>query len=243
MSSPILGEPNSLLASSEKPKKKLPKVAYYVGGSAMALTLGLTALVVPFIRQAAKSMNRPEFLSNHHLPALTSRRFPTSSFTAPLSKIELSLPNSPHTDPTAESVMCTEEVPSEQLIKSRLFNSREEQSLFGASLMPLSSSPTAQSQQEHGEQANNFDGNLSGIKAFMYATALVLGCTGLGVWGVGKAIGATDASEFAVKMRQHLALAMPGLIETINKPDRSDDSDSNTLELWIQQLKSEDEGN
>ncbi|WVQ84896.1 hypothetical protein IAT38_007059 [Cryptococcus sp. DSM 104549] len=66
MASKLLGEPNTLpdgkdpISSSDpvlplEKKKKIPKVAFYVAGSALALSLGLTVLVIPFMRQAVRA--------------------------------------------------------------------------------------------------------------------------------------------------------------------------------------------
>lgn len=80
MASVLLGEPNSLPSGSTPEKRrKVPKVAFYVAGSAFALTIGLTAMVIPYVRQAAKTMNGPQFMSHRNLEHLASRRFPSSS--------------------------------------------------------------------------------------------------------------------------------------------------------------------
>ncbi|KAK4683827.1 hypothetical protein P7C73_g6391, partial [Tremellales sp. Uapishka_1] len=50
----------------EKKKKQIPRVAFYVLGAAGAVSIGLTVLVIPFIRQAAKLSNPTQFLSHAH---------------------------------------------------------------------------------------------------------------------------------------------------------------------------------
>lgn len=47
--------------------KKLPRVALYVAGATFAITAGLTLLVLPYVRQAARMTAAPQFLSNRHL--------------------------------------------------------------------------------------------------------------------------------------------------------------------------------
>lgn len=109
------------------------------------------------------------------------------------------------------------------------------------------------------------EGALLGAKALMFATTLVVGFTGLGMWAVGKAMGAEDVrfsflllspvtpidvlylsfqnqpADFAVKMRQQLVLSMPQLVTSVNRPGRSTDGfDSEAIEKWVNELEREE---
>ncbi|OXG71406.1 hypothetical protein C348_06724 [Cryptococcus neoformans Gb118] len=275
MASVLLGEPNSLPSDSTPEKRrKVPKVAFYVAGSAFALTIGLTAMVIPYVRQAAKTMNGPQFMSHRNLEHLASRRFPSSSSspfpsssTSPPSQVRDSPPPVPPSSalksaiPAYSSASISAEIPiseedikhlgggsestliqaeeSAETIKSRLFNAREEKALYGSSLMPLSSNTASNGEGEGG--GDRMEGALLGAKALMLATTLVVGFTGLGMWAVGKAVGAEDPADFAVKMRQQLVLSMPQLVTSVNRPGRSTDGfDGEAIDKWVNELEREE---
>ncbi|TYJ51482.1 hypothetical protein B9479_007945 [Cryptococcus floricola] len=88
------------------------------------------------------------------------------------------------------------------------------------------------------------EGALLGAKAFGIATGIVFGCAGLGMWIVGKAVGAQDPEDFAVKMRQQLVTTMPKLVGSVNRPGRTVDGfgfDGEGVEEWVEGLEREDE--
>ncbi|WVQ72958.1 hypothetical protein IAR50_002520 [Cryptococcus sp. DSM 104548] len=254
MASILLGQPNTLPTDPtvpEKKKRQIPKVAFYVAGSAFVMTIGLTAMVIPYVRQAAKSMNRPEFMSNRNLPILNSRQFPSIS-PSPISSSgsapgkASALPAYSHPTFAAEMPVSEEEVLREEVARSRLFNAREEKALFGSSLMTMKEDGGAagkgQGDGEGEKEGDNMEGALLGAKAFGIATAIVFGCAGLGMWIVGKAVGAEDPEDFAVKMRQQLIASMPALVTSVNKPGRSVDGfDGQAIEEWVEGLEKEDE--
>lgn len=60
--------------------------------------------------------------------------------------------------------------------------------------MPLSSNTASNEEGEGG--GDRMEGALLGAKALMLATTLVVGFTGLGMWAVGKAVGAEDVRSF-----------------------------------------------
>ncbi|KIR56841.1 hypothetical protein I315_01030 [Cryptococcus gattii Ru294] len=135
------------------------------------------------------------------------------------------------------SVVETEVSP--ETIKSRLFNAREEKALYGSSLMPLSSD-TASKGEGDGE-GDRMEGALLGAKALVVATTLVMGFTGFGMWVAGKAVGAENPADFAVKMRQQLILSMPALVTSVNKPGRSTDGfDGEAIDKWVNELEREE---
>ncbi|ODN82477.1 hypothetical protein L198_07699 [Cryptococcus wingfieldii CBS 7118] len=277
MASILLGEPNTLPTDpivpgtgSEKKKRQIPQVAFYVAGSAFVMTIGLTAMVIPYVRQAARSINRPEFMSNRHMPILASRKYPSpllppsasapgansssTSASAPLGgKAKTSaLPAYSHPTFAAEMPISEKDILREQVAKSRLFNAREEKSLFGGSLMLQKKDGSALREGEEegeageggegGKEGDNMEGALLGAKAFGIATGIVFGCAGLGMWIVGKAVGAEDPEDFAVKMRQQLVTSMPALVTSVNKPGRSVDGfDGQAIEEWVEGLEREDE--
>ncbi|AAW44895.2 hypothetical protein CNH00080 [Cryptococcus deneoformans JEC21] len=277
MASVLLGEPNSLPSDSAPEKRrKIPKVAFYVAGSAFALTIGMTAMVIPFVRQAAKTMNGPQFMSHRNLEHLASRRFPSPSLSPfasssipprqvrdssppvpPPSALKSAIPAYSSASISAEIPISEEDIKhlgegskstldpvvqaeeSAETIKSRLFNAREEKALYGSSLMPLSSNTASEGEGEGG--GDKMEGALLGAKALMFATTLVVGFTGLGMWAVGKAMGAEDPADFAVKMRQQLVLSMPQLVTSVNRPGRSTDGfDSEAIEKWVNELEREE---
>ncbi|TYJ51483.1 hypothetical protein B9479_007946 [Cryptococcus floricola] len=93
-----------------------------------------------------------------------------------------------------------------------------------------------------GKEGDNVEGALLGAKAFGIATGIVFGCAGLGMWIVGKAVGAEDPEDFAVKMRQQLVTSMPKLVGSVNRPGRSVDGfDGEAIEEWVEGLEREDE--
>ncbi|ODO10329.1 hypothetical protein I350_02558 [Cryptococcus amylolentus CBS 6273] len=273
MASILLGEPNTLptdpiVPGTEKKKRQIPKVAFYVAGSAFVMTIGLTAMVIPYVRQAARSINRPEFMSNRHMPILASRKYPSplvpplasdavsslTSASAPLGgKAKASaLPAYSHPTFAAEMPISEEDILREEAAKSRLFNAREERALFGGSLMLQKKDGSALGEGEEegeggeggegGKEGDNMEGALLGAKAFGIATGIVFGCAGLGMWIVGKAVGAEDPEDFAVKMRQQLMTSMPALVTSVNKPGRSVDGlDGQAIEEWVEGLEREDE--
>ncbi|TYJ51481.1 hypothetical protein B9479_007944 [Cryptococcus floricola] len=286
MASILLGEPNTLPTDpivpgtgTEKKKRQIPKVAFYVAGSAFVMTIGLTAMVIPYVRQAARSINRPEFMSNRHMPVLASRRYPSAllppSGSALASGAESSsgplgvggekgkgkgegkasaLPAYSHPTFAAEMPISEEDILREEAAKSRLFNAREEISLFGGSLMLQKKDGTVLGEGEEegeggeggegGKEGDNMEGEgaLLGAKAFGIATGIVFGCAGLGMWIVGKAVGAEDPEDFAVKMRQQLVTSMPALVTSVNRPGRSVDGfDGEGIEEWVEGLEREDE--
>lgn len=169
-------------APSDDPNKprKIPKVAVYVAGAAVsrspialrrselmcvvqfALSTGLTLLILPFVRQAARlNASSTQFLSNRHL-----LREPTAP---PISS------RIPRPDPSLSEVKAETEDPAVR--SSRGFNDREEKELYGAPL------------QEGEEQPI---GGLMGLQALGIATAVVFGTAGLGAWAVGKMMGVRD---------------------------------------------------
>ncbi|TYJ51485.1 hypothetical protein B9479_007948 [Cryptococcus floricola] len=86
------------------------------------------------------------------------------------------------------------------------------------------------------------EGALLGAKAFGIATGIVFGCAGLGMWIVGKAVGAQGPEDFAVRMRHQLVTSMPALVGSVNKPGRSVDGfDGEAIEEWVGGLEREDE--
>ncbi|KIR59430.1 hypothetical protein I314_04955 [Cryptococcus bacillisporus CA1873] len=137
----------------------------------------------------------------------------------------------------AGSVAGTEVSP--ETIKSRLFNAREEKALYGLSLMPLTSDAASKGEGEG--EGDRMEGALLGAKALVIATTLVMGFTGLGMWAVGKAVGAEDPADFAIKMRQQLILSMPSLVTSVNKPGRSTDGfDGEAIDKWVNELEREE---
>lgn len=258
-------------------------------------------MVIPFVRQAAKTMNGPQFMSHRNLEHLASRRFPSPSLSSfasssipprqvrdssppvpPPSALKSAIPAYSSASISAEIPISEEDIKhlgegskstldpvvqaeeSAETIKSRLFNAREEKALYGSSLMPLSSNTASEGEGEGG--GDKMEGALLGAKALMFATTLVVGFTGLGMWAVGKAMGAEDVrfsfllllpvtpidvlylclsknqpADFAVKMRQQLVLSMPQLVTSVNRPGRSTDGfDSEAIEKWVNELEREE---
>lgn len=133
--------------------------------------MGLTLLVVPYVRQAAKIQAPPQFLShtNKARPPRLPSRLPAST-----AAVESSGSTSTSTEAPAEPA-AVEEDPA--LVQARLFNDREEALLYG---------PTAT--DEHGEPVEPVSPWL-GFQALGIATALVGLSAGLGIFGAAKYLG------------------------------------------------------
>ncbi|WVR00375.1 hypothetical protein IAU59_007518 [Kwoniella sp. CBS 9459] len=266
MASLLLGTPNSLPSGSgEGKKKKIPKVAVYVAGAAFAITTGLTILVIPYVRQAAKLSNPTQFMSHRSLAQLSARtQVPRPSKSSLPTEISSSRPSSGSNQPSSEvndistAAASTSRNPSsasrseratatpsgvtvlnenEILLQSaRAFNAREEKSLYGASLTPMDG--------EEGFDARDPAAGLLGFKALAVATALVWGSAGLGALVVAKLMGVDNMSDFASKMRENLGLSLPGLKERVNQPGRSIDGfDGEAIDQWVATIEKEDEEN
>ncbi|WWC91506.1 uncharacterized protein L201_006452 [Kwoniella dendrophila CBS 6074] len=256
MASLLLGFPNSLPTGPddvEGKKKKIPKVAVYVAGAAFAITTGLTILVIPYVRQAAKMMNTTQFLS-HQSQALLDARMKmskkvtasssittttTSTTSLPINAVAsssnattlqpspslASISAIPNTPPTDEEI--------DPVVKAaRDFNAREEKSLYGSSLA-----------FEQGEEGGSGPASgLLGFYALGIATALVWGTAGLGALITAKIMGVKDMEEFSTKMRETLNLSMPTLIQSVNQPGRSIDGfDGEAIDQWVAKLEKDDE--
>ncbi|WWC71797.1 uncharacterized protein I206_105756 [Kwoniella pini CBS 10737] len=253
MASFLLGIPNSLpddLKSPDSKKKKIPIVAVYVAGAAFAITTGLTVLIIPYVRQAAKLQNRIQFLSHRSQAVLDARlRIPRAALPA----LSSNHPSQSHTSarsssnppPSFSSIQSTPISISEtntsnhqaedpSLLQSRSFNASEEKSLYGGSLTP-----------EDGEAGSHEPvSGLLGFQALTIATALVFGSAGLGAFVVAKLMGVKDMTEFSSKMRESLNLSMPSLISSVNQPGRSVDGfDGQAIDEWVAKLEKEDEEN
>lgn len=139
-------------------------------------------MVIPYVRQVGKTVNGPQFMSHRNLEHLASRRFPS-----PLSQSSMG-------EGSQSGAGSVETNVSPETIKSRLFNAREEKALYGSSLMPLTSDAASEGRGEG--QGDRMEGALVGAKALVVATTLVMGFTGLGMWAVGKAVGAEDVRFF-----------------------------------------------
>lgn len=134
------------------------------------MTIGLTVLVIPYVRQAAKMQAPPQFLShtNKARPPRLPSRLPAST---PAALPSGSAPASTE----APSKPVAEEDPA--LVAARSFNDREEALLYG---------PTAT--DEHGEPVEPVSPWL-GFQALGIATALVGLSAGLGIFGAAKYLG------------------------------------------------------
>ncbi|WWC64349.1 uncharacterized protein I303_106959 [Kwoniella dejecticola CBS 10117] len=253
MASLLLGSPNSLPADLRTPdgkRKKIPKVAVYVAGAAFAITTGLTVLIIPYVRQAAKLTNRTQFLSHRSQALLDARlKIPraalpaasgTSSSSNPVPSSSSSsashCPATLSTTSLSSSALNTlsphPEAQDPILLGSRSFNNAEEKALYGASLTP-----------EEGEEGSHEPvSGLLGFQALGIATALVFGSAGLGAFIVAKLMGVKDMTEFSSKMRESLFLSMPSLVSSVNQPGRSVDGfDGQAIEEWVAQLEKDDE--
>ncbi|KAK6909663.1 hypothetical protein I203_103684 [Kwoniella mangroviensis CBS 8507] len=242
MASLLLGTPNSLPSDPgdlKGKKKKIPKVAGYVAGAAFAITTGLTLLVMPYVRQAAKQVNATQFLSHQSQAILNSRtRIPRIALPAATNAVEsnsLSSSSSSSTHLTASSSFSTIPTISSDpsLIAARSFNAREEKYFYGSSLIPM-----------EGEEgfSNEPVSGLLGFQALGIATAFVFGSAGLGAFIVAKLMGVKNMTEFSTKMRETLNLSMPTLVESVNQPGRSIDGfDGEAIDQWVATLEKEDE--
>ncbi|WVQ67238.1 uncharacterized protein L199_005433 [Kwoniella botswanensis] len=242
MASLLLGIPNTLPADPNDPKgkkKKIPKVAGYVAGAAFAITTGLTLLVIPYVRQAAKQVNATQFLSHQSQAILNSRtRIPRIALPAATNAVESNSPSSSSSSSThltaSSSSSTIPTIPLDpSLIAARSFNAREEISLYGSSLTPM-----------EGEEgfSNEPVSGLLGFQALGIATALVFGSAGLGALIVAKLMGVKDMTEFSTKMRETLNLSMPTLVESVNQPGRSIDGfDGEAIDQWVATLEKQDE--
>ncbi len=131
------------------------------------MTVGLTALIVPYARQALKAATPTvQFMSHRNA----------------LRQVEPLPKSTPAAQPTGARPAVPE--PPSELEKARTFNAREERHLYGASMAE---------EQFGGESAPV--GGLLGLQAFAIATGLVFGTAGLGAWGVAKALGVKDVSS------------------------------------------------
>ncbi|WRT70439.1 uncharacterized protein IL334_007437 [Kwoniella shivajii] len=258
MASLLLGNPVALPSDPEDvkgKKKKIPKVAGYVAGAAFAITTGLTILIIPYVRQAAKLQNTTQFLSHRNLSLLDARtKVPRAALLAPIStpntvtvrsntgtkpstvsssnaKPSSSTSTSPLSIHDLSSVSDTPIDPS--LLAARSFNAREEKSLYGAPLTSADGEPSAPQEPVSG---------FLGFQALGIATALVFGSAGLGALIVAKLLGVQDMAEFSSKMRETLNLSMPNLVQNVNQPGRSTDGfDGEAIEQWVAKLEKEDE--
>ncbi|WWD19446.1 hypothetical protein CI109_103906 [Kwoniella shandongensis] len=237
MASLLLGGFNTLPDGKDgegKPKKKIPKVAVYVAGAAFAVTTGLTLLVLPFVKQAAKMQNPTQFMSHRNMAVLNSRSRLSEAATTTTD------PSSPLAGPSriassaANDQLSRGSMPapivSPELLRDRNFNDREERSLYGATL-----SPNAEG-DDHGPTSA-----LLGFKALGIATAMVFGSAGLGALIVAKVMGVEDMSEFTSRMRENLQSSMPSLISSVHKPGRSTDGfDGQAIEQWVAKIEADD---
>ncbi|OCF32234.1 hypothetical protein I316_06148 [Kwoniella heveanensis BCC8398] len=275
MASLLLGIPNSLPTGDsvagpigDGKKKKIPKVALYVAGAAFAITTGLTILVIPYVRQAAKLSNPTQFMSHRSLAQLSARtqipRPPPSSLAASanasgsasgpsqvsaaysdeITTAEISASQLPTTS-TAGSSGSTRAVPEGVTVLTEqellLQTSRAFNAREEKSLYGASLTPM---DGEEGFDARDPAAGLLGFKALAVATALVWGSAGLGALVVAKLMGVDNMSDFASKMRENLGLSMPGLKERVNQPGRSTDGfDGEAIDQWVATLEKEDEEN
>lgn len=175
--------------------KKIPKVAVYVAGAAVssqtrrsitnphsahwrrysstpdqqfAVTTGLTLLVLPFVRQAARMNSAPTFLSNRNM--LRTPPSPSAPLAGPAEITHKAATGTTGpTGPTVDTVDSIETVSH----ADKAFNDTEEISLYGAL------------EGNHHDPVSPW----LGAQALGVATLLVFGSAGLGAWGVAKALG------------------------------------------------------
>ncbi|KAK8853039.1 hypothetical protein IAR55_003740 [Kwoniella newhampshirensis] len=252
MASLLLGYPNTLPDGTglSGRKKKIPKVAVYVAGAAFAVTTGLTLLVLPYVRQAAKMQNPTQFMSHRNLAILSSRKRMPKAGPSTVPSLPASSSNMAQTaaGPAVHALSTVDEVRSRSgsskihanvldvasistdLLRDRSFNDREERSLYGVT-------PSSESDgEDHGPTSA-----LLGFKALGIATALVFGSAGLGALIVAKMMGVGDMSEFTSRMRENLQSSMPSLISSVNKPGRSSDGfDGQAIEQWVAKIEADD---
>ncbi|WVF73207.1 hypothetical protein IAT40_008026 [Kwoniella sp. CBS 6097] len=275
MASLLLGTPNSLSAGGDAPgaagqgkKKKIPKVAVYVAGAAFAITTGLTILVIPYVRQAAKLSNPTQFMSHRTLAQLNAKmqipRPPASSLPKATGPPGSSFDPNDSSAATSTSAMPLTSTPpsssslstTSQQSRSRSNNERDTLLDEHEALLQASRAFNAREEKslygasltpidgEEGFDSRDPAGGLLGFKALAVATALVWGSAGLGALVVAKIMGVDNMSDFATRMRENLGLSMPGLKEKVNRPGRSTDGfDGEAIDQWVATLEKEDEEN
>jgi hypothetical protein len=172
--------------------------------SQFAVTLGLTALVIPLLRQATRSIKSSpiEFRSHRNLdlPFLSSSR--------PYISTAHSHPAFPTTSSSSSSSSSSSRQLAERQAaqaRARRFNTREERYLYGSSPAKHRTSPSSDDDDDDdlaglggGSGGGGGGGDqgdpLIGLKALGIATAMVIGCAGLGVFAVAKLLGVRDVS-------------------------------------------------
>ncbi|KAL7418604.1 hypothetical protein Q5752_007062 [Cryptotrichosporon argae] len=229
-------------ASDAKARPRIPKVALYVSGAAFALTVGLTALVLPLVRQAAKYQQPPQFIAWKHrarplrtprptTPAASRAHATVSSRVLPpaAGSSSSSVRSQPHPSSALPAASALPALPdAEATWRARAFNDREEDRLYGRPL--------------NGEGAGDDATPVSpwlGFQALGIATAGVLGAAGLGAWAVSWALGVGDMDGFNARVRALLADGMPALVDGVHACDRADgteargDIDDDAVEAWV----------
>ncbi|ORY28151.1 hypothetical protein BCR39DRAFT_588842 [Naematelia encephala] len=222
--------------SDEAPRerKKLPRVVFIVSGAAMAMTIGLTVMMVPYLRQAIRHAKTvPDSLSNRHLDlrstrlkelSLASSRNQPATSSSPIvpHTLETPLPSSSFTSSasTLDNELHGETTMSPEMENIRSFNNNEERHLYGSVTSSLDPQPLGEASTRTSkaiEEDSKAVSALMGIQALGIATALVFGSTGLGVFIVAKLLGVDDMTEFRIRMRETLQSSMPGLVSSIHE--------------------------
>ncbi|RSH86121.1 uncharacterized protein EHS24_004347 [Apiotrichum porosum] len=202
-----------------KEYKPSPKVAVVVAGAAFALTTGLTLMVFPFVRQAAKMSQRTEFMSHAHrsrplrtprvpiqaAPLTTTAPAPAPAPAAPAPALVAPAALTSASTSTPIATVPQYEPVHPVLEAAREFNDKEEDSLWGPTIV-----------DEEGKEVEPASPFL-GIQALGIATALVGGFTALGVWVTAKVLGVSSMEEFTAKMRENVEESMPEFIENVRR--------------------------
>ncbi|KAI0088944.1 hypothetical protein BDY19DRAFT_946928 [Irpex rosettiformis] len=78
------------------------------------------------------------------------------------------------------------------------------------------------------ERDDNFNGALHSLKAFGYATLIVMAGGLTTVWGVKTYMGVDNTQEFAARMRSFMQKKMPGLMARLHRAPTDEDDPSST---------------
>ncbi|EIW71874.1 hypothetical protein TREMEDRAFT_60797 [Tremella mesenterica DSM 1558] len=233
-------------------KKKIPKVAFYVLGAAFTLSAGLTVLIFPYIRQAARLSREASLQATSHpttrIPSSILHPHsihplpPTNMSTTPL---ESNMSIGKDTGSSAsllntivqseESGLMTSDNQHESLLLHGAGGSQDEAKKRGegspegmnttTGVDKLNHSSTEQKAGRGEDSGGEEDamGALEGFKALGIATGLVFGTAALGIWGTSYILGVNDMSSFSRRMRETLETNMPSLVDRVHSvPDSKD---------------------
>ncbi|RXK39465.1 hypothetical protein M231_03298 [Tremella mesenterica] len=232
-------------------KKKIPKVAFYVLGAAFTLSAGLTILIFPYIRQAARLSREASLQATSHPTTRISSSIlhpnsihplsPTNMSTTPL---ESNMSIGKDTGSSAsllntivqseQSRLMTSDLQNESRLllhgaggsqdeaKRRGEGSSEGMKTIADGLKNSSAEQKAGRGEDSGGEEDAM-GALEGFKALGIATGVVFGTAALGIWVTSYILGVNDMSSFSRRMRETLETNMPFLVDRVHSvPDSKD---------------------